>query len=398
MHATECPTTDYTCGSDGLCHAPGGALGQPVQLGSFLVDGFGITDVDHDGTGDVLGFSKTSILVRHGDAGGQLARSETLFTPSQSGPPALGDLDDDGSLDVTLATPDGLVTYTSAFGELSPLDVQSTITSSAGAPLDIRSLFRITSLTIGVFIADHAQLYIGAVDLLAPDHPVVQAPCAARIGAVDPASLSLASVDVYQVSRETDAATDVVVAMTLGVPASVKLCVIAIHKDNLLATAVLTDITPPGAATPANRTLLADLDGNIDRCPGLVNVDGGAAALRYWGGQLAGTHCTLKAAAGATGDLLPPIVEASPGAPVIGRIPVDPAVPFVVGDAPTATSPPRRRRGRSRGKRSSSRSSCGHARPASRSRPSATPGSPSTAGRSRLHRPHRSSSPPASTS
>jgi len=312
-----------------LCHAPGGALGQLVQLGSFLVDGFGITDVDHDGAGDVLGFSKTSILVRHGDAGGQLARSETLFTPSQSGPPALGDLDDDGSL----ATPDGLVTYTSAFGELSPLDVQSTITSSAGAPLDIRSLFRITSLTIGVFIADHAQLYIGAVDLLAPDHPVVQAPCAARIGAVDPASLSLASVDLYQVSRETDAATDVVVGMTLGAPASAKLCVIAIHKDNLLATAVLTDITPPGAATPANRTLLADLDGTTDRCPGLVNVDGGAAALRYWGGQLSGTHCTLKAAAGATGDLLPPIVEASPGASVIGRIPVDPAVPFVVGDA-----------------------------------------------------------------
>lgn len=331
--SSECPTTDYTCGNDGVCHAPGGALGQPVAAGSFLVDDFAITDVDHDGAGDVLGFSKTSIIVRHGDAGGLLARSETLFTPPASGAPALGDLDDDGSLDVALATPDGLVAYTSAFGELSPLDVQSTIASSSGAPTDIRSLFRIASLTLGAFIVDRGQLYIGAVDFLAPDHPVIQAPCVARIGAVDPASLQLASIDVYQVNRETDVATDVVVAMTFGAASGAKLCVIEIHKDNLLAAAVLTDITPPGAATPANRTLLADLDGNADRCPGLVNLDGGATALRYWAGQLAGSHCVLKAAASSSGDLLPPIGEASPGATVIGRIPVDPAVPLIAGDA-----------------------------------------------------------------
>lgn len=331
--SSECPTPDYTCGNDSLCHAPGGALGPPVQVGSFLVDDFAITDIDHDGAGDVLGFSKTSIFVRHGDAGGRLARSETRFTPSQSGPPALGDLDDDGALDVTLATPDGLVTYTSAFGELSPLDVQSTIASATGAPLDLRTLFRIAPLTIGVLVADHGQLYLGAVDFLAPDHPVIQAPCAARIGAVDPASWSPASLDVYPVSRETDVATDVVVAMTLGAAAGARLCVIEIHKDNLLAAAVMTDITPPGAATPAKRTLLADLDGNTDRCPGLVNIDGGATALRSWGGQLAGARCVLKAAASPAGDLLPPITAASPGAAVIGRIPVDPVVPFVVSDA-----------------------------------------------------------------
>jgi hypothetical protein len=112
---------------------------------------------------------------------GLLARSDILFTPSQSGPPGLGDLDGDGSLDVALATPDGLVTYTSAFGELSPLDIQSPITSSTGAPLDIRLLFRIASLTIGVFAVDHTQLLIGAVDLLAPDRPAIQPPCGARI-------------------------------------------------------------------------------------------------------------------------------------------------------------------------------------------------------------------------
>jgi hypothetical protein len=184
-----------------------------------------------------------------------------------------------------------------------------------------------------VFAVDRAQLFIGAVDLLAPDRSAIQPPCGARIGAVDPASLSLDRVDVYQVNRETDVATDVVVAMTLGAGAEARLCVMAIHKDNLLTAAVLTDVTPPGATAPASRTLLADLDGNADRCPGLVNPDGGPVALRYWAGQLTGSHCALKAAASAPGDPLPPIREASPGAAVIGRIPVEPAVPFVVGDA-----------------------------------------------------------------
>lgn len=331
--ASECPTTDYACGNDGQCHAPGGALGQPVQVGAFLVDDLAITDVDHDGAGDVLGFSKTSIIVRHGDASGALARATALFTPSQSGAPALGDLDDDGSLDVTLATPDGLVTFGSAFGDLSPLDVQSTVTSQTGAPLDLRSLFRIASLTVGAFIADRGQLYLGVVDFLAPDHPLIQAPCGARLGALDPASLRTDAIDVAQVNRDADVVTDVVVAMTLATAAGAKLCVIAIHKDNPLATAVLTDITPAGAAAPVHRPLLADLNSNGDRCPGLVNIDGGPAALRYWDGQMTTGHCMLKPAAGAAGDPLPAISDAARGAAVIGRIPVEPAVPFVVGDA-----------------------------------------------------------------
>ena len=31
----DCPSTDYTCGVDGLCHAPGGGLAQPRTAGSF---------------------------------------------------------------------------------------------------------------------------------------------------------------------------------------------------------------------------------------------------------------------------------------------------------------------------------------------------------------------------
>ena len=37
------------------------------------------------------------------------ARVDSIITPTQTGPAALGDLDDDGSLDLTLTTADGLV-------------------------------------------------------------------------------------------------------------------------------------------------------------------------------------------------------------------------------------------------------------------------------------------------
>src|SRR5437588_8670878 len=64
----DCPTSDYTCGTDGECHAPGGALAQPVVAGTFEVGDLRITDVDHDGAGDVVGVGTTSIVIRHGAA------------------------------------------------------------------------------------------------------------------------------------------------------------------------------------------------------------------------------------------------------------------------------------------------------------------------------------------
>src|SRR5690348_3733168 len=84
--AADCPTSDYACGVDNVCHAPGGALAPPVSAGTFLVDDYRITDVDKDRIGDVVGLSKTSIAVRHGDATAQLARAESQITPSQTGP------------------------------------------------------------------------------------------------------------------------------------------------------------------------------------------------------------------------------------------------------------------------------------------------------------------------
>src|SRR5688500_9451115 len=91
--ASDCPTTDYTCGVDGLCHAPGGSLGPAIPAGPFQINHLTITDIDRDSIGDVVGFSKTSIAVRYGEPTARLTRSDSIVTPSQVGDGAFGDLD-----------------------------------------------------------------------------------------------------------------------------------------------------------------------------------------------------------------------------------------------------------------------------------------------------------------
>jgi hypothetical protein len=326
----DCPTADYACGVDGLCHAPGGALGQAVAAGPFQVNEMAVTDVDHDGTGDVLGLSKTSIVVRHGDAAGALTAVESLVTPSQLGPAAIGDLDGDGSLDVTITTPDGLISYTAPFGTLSPLTVPSTILDQ-GMALDIRMLFRISPTTLGGFIVESDRVYVMIVDLLDPTGGVVTPPCGARIGAVTTSTFSTSKLDTYQVSADGALSADWVVAMTAGTGPSAKLCVMSIHKD-AIGAAQVTDITPVNAVAPVRRAVLADLDGDLDRCPGLVTSDGGPMALRSWDGQLVGSRCTLKPSLQANGDPLPAITNAAPGAAAVDRIVLDPAIPGVASD------------------------------------------------------------------
>ena len=119
----QCPTSAYRCGVDGLCHAAGGALGALHAAGAFQADELAVTDIDHDGFGDAFGVSRTSLLVRHGGADGELGQLDAILTPTQTGPAAFGDLDNDGSLDLALTTPDGLVSYSSAFGALAPVAV-----------------------------------------------------------------------------------------------------------------------------------------------------------------------------------------------------------------------------------------------------------------------------------
>lgn len=316
--ASDCPGDAYACGVDGLCHAPGGALDNPVEAGLFLADDYRITDVDHDHIGDVLGMSRTSLVVKHGDVGASLARSESLLTPSQTGPGGFGDLDNDGSLDVTLATADGLVSYASPYGTLSPLDVQSTISGSTG-PVDVRMGFPLTPVTLGAFIVDQGQVLFAVIDFGNVNSVVGAVPCAPLAEADFTPDL----VDVYQVNQDSDTSYDTVIAMT---SMNHNLCALAVHKDNLLAAATITPISTPLSVTA--KPVLADLDNDGDRCPDLVTSDGGARTMTHFPGAMSGGHCTLGARTN-----LPALADAPESDRPVGHATFSPGV---LGAAPDA--------------------------------------------------------------
>jgi len=328
--AIDCPTAAYTCGVDGFCHAPGGQLADPTPPVTFGADDLRITDVDHDGTGDVIGVSKTSIVVHHGDAHGSLSTITSFVTPAQSGPPAFGDVDGDGSIDVTLSTLDGIVSYTSRFGTLSPVDIESPIFGEAGTPLDILMLFPIGPFQLGAFVDGGGSILLVVVDLLDPGATHATAPCGARLGAIEHARFSQPSVDLYRASA-VDA--DLVVSFTTTGGA---LCATSIH-GNTLAGKSFADITPAGTNPVAERPVLVDLDADGDPCPSLVSSDGGPSAMRRWEGHLAGGHCTFDPA-GPTGLALPPVANAPPSAVAVGRMPIVPAIAGLASDALVLTS------------------------------------------------------------
>ena len=332
--AEDCPSEAYACGVDGFCHAPGGDLARPSAPVTFQADDLRVTDIDHDGRGDVLGVSRTSLVVRYGDAAGALSASDSFVTPAQSGPASFGDLDGDGSLDVTLSTTEGLVTYTSAFGSLSPLDVETPIfDGTSGQPVDILSIQALGPLQFAAFGISDGFVILMVFDFLDESKFAFAVPCQARLGAIPRASFDTARVDLYRVNPDGAAAKNSVLSFTT---ASGQVCATSI-TGSTAAGYTLADITPAGIGTLAKKPILADLEGDADPCPGLVSSDGGPAAMRWWDGQMSGGRCALVAA-GAAGAALPALSGAPANAVAIGRIPISPAILFVSTDALVTTN------------------------------------------------------------
>lgn len=325
--AADCPSAAYACGVDGLCHAPGGALAPPGAPVTFQADDLRVTDLDRDGAGDVLGVSRTSVVVRYGDGAGALAAGASFVTPAPSGPPSFGDLDGDGALDLTLETADGLVSFTSRHGALAPAAVEAPIYGLTGEPLDFSSMFSAGPQQLGAFFFDESLILLAVIDLIPPQRVFGVAPCAARLGAIPRADFVPSSVDVYRASAPGAAVAQLVVSF---VTAAGEPCVTAIHGAPGGAWA-LDDVTPAGAGALQRAPRLADLDLDGDPCPALVNSDDGAR-LRRWDGAMAGGRCALSPA-GAAGAALPPTPGAPPGAVVIGRAPLVPPLPGVGRDA-----------------------------------------------------------------
>lgn len=322
--ATDCPNAAYTCGTDGLCHAPGGTLAPPASAGPFQVNEFRITDVGGDGAGDVVGLSRTSIVVRDGDPSGVLTTGVSLVTPFQTGRPAFGDVDDDGSLDITLTTPDGFVTYASPLGELTPLPVSSALGMGGSGAYELIGLYRISNEALGAFMsAPDGSVLLAVFDLASSTFDDVVAPCNLSFKA---STFGETSFDVNRLNSATAASAEFLLSIigptTQG---PTKTCVIAVKKSRNLKP-VITDVTPANAVNLVGRPVLTDLDFDLDPCPGFLATTT-AGALRYWDGARSGLNCTL--AANPTGVTLP---DVTPGATLVGHFPLTPPIAFVASD------------------------------------------------------------------
>lgn len=321
---TDCPNAAYSCGADGLCHAPGGTLAPPASAGPFQVNEFAITDLGGDGTGDVVGLSRTSIVVRDGDPSGFLSRGVSLVTPFQTGRPAFGDLDDDGSLDLTLPTPDGLVTYASPLGTLTPMPVSTQISGNGGDGFELIGLYRVSNEALGAFIsAPDGSVLIAVFDLASDTLDEVVAPCNTSFRA---SAFSDAAYNVNRITPDDAPSAEVVLAIsgpTLAGPT--KTCVLSVTKNRNMKAA-FTNVTPAAAVNLAGRPVVADIDFDNDTCPGLVATTA-TGVLRYWDGSRTLGNCTLAASATTV-----TLGDVTAGATLVGRFPLTPPILGVATD------------------------------------------------------------------
>ncbi len=318
-----CPSKNYTCGVDGLCHAAGGALAEPEPVGAFEVNDFRISDVDHDAIGDALGVSRSSIVVRYGGVSGALSQVESTLTPPQTGPAAFGDLDDDFSDDLSIMTLDGVVSYTSRYEHISSLEVVSTTVAPQGQAVEVLKLLSVGPLTIGSILSFNGNIAIQVLDFENMNTALGGLPCGRTIPA---SQFSIDNVDVYKVRRPGGLNTDTVISLIYGAAGAPQtVCVLAFHKGSGALT--LTDVTPPTPLAVTRRPVLADMTDDSDPCPSLlIPTPGmaGAMTIRRWEGtvQSVGNYCGFTTPVNTIA--WPPNVPNATN--LVGRLPLFPKV------------------------------------------------------------------------
>jgi hypothetical protein len=129
-----CPD-GYACGIDGRCREPGGEFAAVASTYPLLVSSLRLADFDGDGYADLGGIAGGQLVVRYGNAAGELATVQSQPVPDQTGPVAYGDLDGDGLQDAVFPTGVGLATFLGTRDRLlSPFPYSSLpIVDSTGA-------------------------------------------------------------------------------------------------------------------------------------------------------------------------------------------------------------------------------------------------------------------------
>ena len=328
--ATDCPNASYTCGVDGLCHAPSGVFAQPTAPVLDLVDQLQIADIDRDGIGDVVGVSSTSIDVHYGDPTAALASSVTIATPQQTGTVAFGDIDGDGVSDATIITQDGIVAFTSPYSALSAAVSFFPLVDSSGQPLDVLATFPIDDLAFGIVVggSDDAGIFIEQLGGSAAT-AAVDPYCAIPTSDVTPDGL-----DSYTVGESDKSIDQLVTVYAKGSGASSReMCVTSIHLGQHTGSGLnptgprsvaFYNLTPTGTPPP-KKPVFAELDSAA--CPSLIESNGSGAVSDFVGSMAAG-YCTIAASASA----LPALPAGANEATTVGHVPLVPAVAFVAND------------------------------------------------------------------
>ena len=228
------------------------------------------------------------------------------------------------------------MSYTSKFGVLAPVAIESPVfDADTNEPINFQRLFPVSRIELGGMVADPQNIATQLIVVAFGDTAKVTGgpPCLARLGALPPNQIQQSTFDVYRVTPEGQLDTELIVSFltTSGLP-----CVSSLH-GNVVAGYTIDDITPTGANGMTTKPILADLDTDADRCPGLINSDAGAGALRIWDGDTVGGHCILKPA-GTDGAALPSAPAAPGTAVAIGRIELVPPIAGIARDALVMTS------------------------------------------------------------
>ena len=324
MTGSDCPNAAYTCGVDGLCHAPSGLLAQPTPQTLDLIDELQIADIDRDGIGDVVGVSTTSLDVHYGDPSASLATSVEIATPQQTGTVAFGDIDGDGVPDATIITEDGIVAFTSPYAALSAAVSFLPLTDGSGNELDVLATFPIDSLAFGLVVAgsDAAAIVIEQIG----DGTTHDARRRTALVPID--DVATGDLDSYTVTQ-IDGSIDTVVVLYAH-DSGPKMCVESFHLGAVVTgsgrSLDMLDITPTGTP-PARRPAFAELDSAT--CPSLIAGEGSATLIDFVGSRSAGSppHCVIAAASTVLGNA-PNANDAVP----IGHIPLTPGIATFASD------------------------------------------------------------------
>ncbi|HEX4454515.1 MAG TPA: VCBS repeat-containing protein [Kofleriaceae bacterium] len=318
---SDCPNAAYTCGVDGLCHAPSGLFAQPTPQTLDLIDEMQIADIDRDGIGDVVGVSTTSLDVHYGDPSASLATSVEIATPQQTGTVAFGDIDGDGVPDATIITEDGIVAFTSPYAALSAAVSFLPLTDGSGNELDVLATFPIDSLAFGIVVAGSDAAAI-VIEQIGDGSAALDPYCLVSTAEVTPDDL-----DSYTIA-ETDGSLNSLVVLWAkgsGGASSRQMCVTSMHLgahtgsgiDPLGPRSVAFYNMTPAATPPPKRPAFAELDSTA--CPSLVQTDGSGTLTDYTGSLGAG-YCQIASTAAA----LPALPAGADEATTVGHVPVQP--------------------------------------------------------------------------